>query len=207
MDDIFLQLSKLTESKPEITPKASSVFKETYTPEEEELFVYDELVVPDLKPKRSASGKAVVVVIDDDFSTVDLMKIYLQRDYEYVPFDNPKEAVFWLNTNIPDLIFIDSYLTMMPSKKAVEIIRSSKATSDVPIYYLCEKDEVDAIRDKLPEGVIKCITRPVGRGDLQIILDEVFKNEFQSEDVEIEEDIDIWEAIAEAEDLLSVSDS
>lgn len=199
MDDIFLQLSKLTESKPDEVSK-TSIFNERYKPTSEDLFVYDELVVPDLKPKRSASGKPIVVAIDDDFSTLDLMKIYLQRDYEFMSFDNPKEAIFWLNTNIPDLIFIDCFLNMMSTKKTLEIIRSNKSASDVPIYYLCEPDELAAICDRLPDGVTSCLTRPIGRGKLQEILDEVFKNRPQETPAE-EIEVSIFDALELAEQL------
>ena len=71
----------------------------------------DGIVTPKLGPKKS-SARPIIVVIDDDYATLDLLKIYLQRDYECATFSNPKEAIFYLNSNIPDAIYIDCYMTI-----------------------------------------------------------------------------------------------
>lgn len=196
MDDIFIQLSKLTESRNE----TKSIFNEKYSESEEELFVYDDLVSPDIKPRKNTSEKRLVLVIDDDFATIDLMKIYLQRDYEYVAFDNPKDAIFWLNTHVPDLVFIDCYLTMIPTKRVLDILTSYKESADAPVFYLCDKDEYGPVNSKLPEGVLGCIPRPVSRIDLQGVLNYVFQNPVEAN--EEEEEIDIFAAIAQAEDII-----
>lgn len=143
--------------------------------------IMDEMIVPSTKPKKAVSEKPLVVVIDDDFSTIDLMKIYLQREYEYMAFDNPKEAIFYLNKNIPELIFLDCYISIIKSKKVLEIIKSYPEYEKVPVFFLAEPDEVGAINAKIVNegmnGVEGVITRPVRRGDLQAILDAVFPKE------------------------------
>ncbi|MCR5301032.1 MAG: response regulator [Lachnospiraceae bacterium] len=171
-DDIFLQLSNLLGNKPE----KSDIPKSTYSAEyggnpDSTMFVSDQMISPDLSPKKSADGRKVIVVIDDDFSTLDLMKIYLQRDYDVEIFDNPKNAIFYLNGTIPDMIFMDCYLNIMTTKKTLDILRAYKELVNVPIIYLAEPSEQAAIESKLPEGVVDIISRPVSRGDLQRMLD------------------------------------
>lgn len=201
MDDIFLQLSKLTkvpddtasisksenapasgaDSAPNSVPTAAQLYGNgQLATDDESMFVYDNLVTPDLKPKKAANGRKSILVIDDDFATLDLMKIYLQRTYDYYSFDNPKDAIFWLNTHAPDLIFVDCYLTMINSKRVVEIIRSYKEIAKVPIFYLSEPAEMGAVSAKLPEGVLGVISRPVGRGDLQGVLNYAFRNDLDT---------------------------
>lgn len=231
MDDIFLQLSKLTEpgsSNPVISPSntagtstpgnigsigSTSASNVTISDSEmsEDLFIYDDLITPDLKPQRSTLGTPQILVIDDDFPTLDLMKIYLQRDYEYIPFDNPKDAIFWLNTHVPDLIFIDCYMTFITPRKIIDIIKSNKATSEVPIFYLSEPDELGPISAKLPDGVLGVISRPVRRGDLEGVLNYVFSlptasNSTTATDVP-EEEIDVLAAIDEVNLLLDDFDT
>lgn len=104
-----------------------------------------ELIMPDIRPKKSNTLKPVIVVIDDDYSTLDLMKSYLQRNFEYVSFDGPKEAIFYLNRNVPDLIFLDCYINMINSKRVIEIIKSYKELENVPIVFLLEPDEKGAV--------------------------------------------------------------
>ena len=101
-------------------------------------------------------------------------------------FDNPKNAIFYLNGTIPDMIFIDCYLDTMATKKVLGIIRTYKELAGIPIIYLAEPSEQAAIETKLPEGVVDIISRPVSRGDLQRMLDNYIKDEPE----EPEEDTD-----------------
>ena len=175
-DDIFLQLSGLLNDKP--APASSSGgFSSEYGAPDSTMFTKDDMLVPDVKPKKSGTGRRNIVVIDDDFSTLDLMNIYLQRDYDVEIFDNPKNAIFYLNGTVPDMIFIDCYLNVMPTKKILEIISTYKELAGVPVIYLAEPSEQAAIENKLPERVSDIISRPVSRADLQRMLDTYIKDE------------------------------
>ncbi len=177
-DDIFLQLSNLLEGNPKASGGTiSGTSTPIYGAPDSTMFETDHMIVPDIKPKRKAGDRRNVVVIDDDFSTLDLMKIYLQRDYDVEVFDNPKNAIFYLNGVIPDLIFMDCYLDVMSTKKVLGIIRTYKELADTPIIYLAEPSEQAAIENKLPEGVVDIISRPVKRGDLQRILETYIREE------------------------------
>lgn len=138
-----------------------------------------ELVMPDSKPKKETRLKPMIVVIDDDFTTLDLMKIYLQREYSFVSYDNPREAIFFLNKTVPDLIFLDCYISLIKAQRLIEIIRSYPEFGNVPIYLLAEPDEKGPMEAKLPQlaylNISGIITRPVARGELQTVLDAVFK--------------------------------
>ena len=178
-DDIFAQLMNLVNNKP--TNPGSDVgfgavrfgdLNSSGGSDDSEMFQSDDVVVPDFKPRKEKREKKLIIVIDDDFSTLDLMKIYLQRDYECKMFDDPKNAIFFLNSCVPDLIFVDCYLNTMKTKKVADIIRTYKELNKVPIIYLAEPSGESAISGKLPEGVLDIISRPVKRGDLQNILDK-----------------------------------
>jgi len=180
-DDIFLQLSNLLGNT---APPNEG--KPTYSAEyggnpDSTMFIADRMLSPDIAPKRGTSGRRNIVVIDDDFSTLDLMKIYLQRDYDVEIFDNPKNAIFYLNGTIPDMIFMDCYLNIMSTKKTLEILRAYKELINVPIIYLAEPSEQAAIESKLPQGVVDIISRPVSRADLQRMLDTYIKEEPEPE--------------------------
>ncbi|MCR5590626.1 MAG: response regulator [Lachnospiraceae bacterium] len=182
-DDIFLQLSNLLDGK-----SAKSGDKPRgYTPEyggnpDSTMFTEDDMIVPDIKPRKSTGGRRSIVIIDDDFSTLDLMKIYLQRDYDVETFDNPKNAIFFLNGTVPDMIFIDCYLDIMPTRRVLEIIRTYKELAGTPIIYLAEPSEQAAIESKLPEDVSDIISRPVKRADLQRMLDTYIKEDDEEEE-------------------------
>ena len=140
----------------------------------------DGLLTPDIGPSKDLMGKPVVVVIDDDYPTLDIMKIYLSRDYECAAFSDPKEAIFYMNTHLPDMIFLDSYMTVMTAKKIISIVRSYKEMANVPIYYMVYKEEADVFMSREVPGIAGIITRPIARGDLQKILDKEKLREYMS---------------------------
>ena len=173
-DDIFLQLSNLVDGNTG-SASYSSGPASPYGAPDSTMFKTDHMVSPDIKPKKAETDRHTIVIIDDDFSTLDLMKIYLQRDYDVEIFDNPKNAIFFLNTRVPDIIFMDCYLNVMSTRRVLDIIKSYRELADVPIVYLAEPSEKAAIESKLPEGVSNIIPRPVSRADLQKMLDEYIK--------------------------------
>ena len=184
-DDLFSQLSSLFEDKPKtnsITSGASLFDPEDGSPSlsmdsmEANMFEADGIITPNIKPIKSERDKKLIVILDDDFSTLDLMKIYLQRDYEVMTFDNPKNAIFYLNGTVPDLIFLDCYLNVMNTKRVLDIIKTYKELADTPIVYLAEPSEHSAMLS-LPNGVSDIIDRPVKRADLQRILDTFLKSD------------------------------
>lgn len=192
-DDLFAQLSGLFDNSPKekssgfggvpTSSSSSSIFDsgKDYSSSEGNMFEADGMIVPDIKPQKIKRGKKLVLVLDDDFSTLDLMKIYLQRDYEIVTFDNPKNAIFYLNGTVPDLIFIDCYLNVMNTKRVLDIIRTYKEFEGTPIVYLAEPSEISAMLGKLPLGIVDAIERPVKRGDLQRILDTYLTSSEETE--------------------------
>lgn len=139
--------------------------------------IESDIVMPKIKPVKNETSVPLVMVIDDDFDTLDLMKIYFARGYEYVSFSGPREAIFYLNEHVPDLIFLDCYIHTIKAARVVEIIHLYKELADVPIIYLCEDYEYGAIYSKIPKGVNGLIKRPVSRRDIQAILDKYIKKE------------------------------
>ena len=152
-----------------------------YNPNED--FIPDDgLETPDIRPVRNAEGKPTIVVIDDDYQTLDIMKIYLARDYVCAAFSDPKEAIFYLNTHLPDIIFLDSYMTVMPVKKILSIIRLYKEMEKVPIYFMVYEEEKGVFENRKDLDVEGVITRPIARGDLQKILDKEKLREYLTRD-------------------------
>ncbi len=142
-------------------------------PHPNEVFSTDDgLETPVIKPVRSENGKPTVVVIDDDYSVLDIMKIYLSRDYECAVFSDPREAIFYMNTHLPDIIFLDCYMTLMDTKRIISIVRSYKEMENVPIYFMVYEEERYVFEHKKDTGAAGIITRPIARGDLQEILDK-----------------------------------
>lgn len=143
----------------------------TNTVSDSDYAIESDLVMPSIKPTKAEDAKPTILVIDDDFATLDLMKIYFARGYDYVSFSGPREAIFYLNEHIVDLIFLDCYIHTIKAARVVDIIHSYKEFANVPIIYLCDDYEYGAISRKLPNGVSGVVQRPVSRKSVQEVLD------------------------------------
>lgn len=136
--------------------------------------IESDLVTPSVKAVHGE--RPLIVVVDDDFETLDLLEIYLQRNYEYVSFSGPREAIFFLNQRVPDLIIIDCKIHTMKANTFAEIIRHGAGKEDVPFVYMGTDEELATIdNDYIPEYIVGCLKRPVARGDLQGLIDRALK--------------------------------
>ncbi len=79
------------------------------------------------------SGKKVLVV-DDDVKTVELVKLYLNRDgYRVLTAYNGKDALQLAREGHPDLIVLD---IMLPGMNGLDVCRTLREESDIPIIML-----------------------------------------------------------------------
>ena len=79
------------------------------------------------------AGKKILVV-DDDAKTVELVKLYLNRDgYRVLTAYDGTEALRLARESHPDLIVLD---LMLPGIDGLEICRTLRNESDVPIIML-----------------------------------------------------------------------
>lgn len=139
--------------------------------------IESDLVTPSIKAKKSEAEKPLIICVDDDFGTLDLLGIYLKRDYEYEGFSGPREAIFFLNQKIPDLILLDCKIHTMKAKTFMEIIMANPSNKDVRFAYTGTEDELAEIDwNFVPDYVIGKVSRPIARGKLQEILDIIKKD-------------------------------
>lgn len=109
------------------------------------------------------AGKKVLVV-DDDAKTVELVKLYLNRDgYRVFTADDGHEALRLARENHPDLIVLD---LMLPGISGLEVCRILREESDVPIIMLTAlTTDEDRLRG-LDLGADDYVTKPFSPREL-----------------------------------------
>jgi two-component system alkaline phosphatase synthesis response regulator PhoP len=109
------------------------------------------------------AGKKVLVV-DDDVKTVDLVRLYLNRDgYQVLTAYDGIEALRLARESCPDLIVLD---LMLPDIDGLEVCRTLRHESDVPIVMLTARS---TDRDKLTGldlGADDYVTKPFSPKEL-----------------------------------------
>ncbi len=109
------------------------------------------------------SGKKVLVV-DDDVKTVELVKLYLNRDgYRVITSGDGNDALKLARENHPDLIVLD---LMLPGMNGLEVCRILREESDVPIIMLTAlTTDEDRLRG-LELGADDYVTKPFSPREL-----------------------------------------
>ncbi len=109
------------------------------------------------------AGKRVLVV-DDDVKTVELVKLYLNRDgYRVLTAYDGVEALRLAREGHPDLIVLD---LMLPGIDGLEVCRTLRGESDVPIIMLTARTTDEDKLTGLGLGADDYVTKPFSPREL-----------------------------------------
>jgi two-component system alkaline phosphatase synthesis response regulator PhoP len=109
------------------------------------------------------SGKKILVV-DDDVKTVELVRLYLNRDgYRVITAHDGTNALRLARENHPDLIVLD---LMLPGVDGLAICRTLRAESDVPIIMLTARTTEEDKLIGLDLGADDYVTKPFSPREL-----------------------------------------
>ncbi len=109
------------------------------------------------------AGKKVLVV-DDDVKTVELVKLYLNRDdYQVLIAYDGIEALRLARESCPDLIVLD---LMLPDVDGLEVCRVLRHESDVPIIMLTARSTDQDKLTGLGLGADDYVTKPFSPKEL-----------------------------------------
>jgi len=109
------------------------------------------------------SGKKVLVV-DDDVKTVELVKLYLNRDgYRVLTAYDGNDALQIARESHPDLVVLD---LMLPGMNGLEVCRTLRTESDVPIIMLTALTTDDDRLTGLDLGADDYVTKPFSPREL-----------------------------------------
>ena len=109
------------------------------------------------------AGKRVLIV-DDDQKTVELVKLYLNRDgYRVLTAYDGIEALRQAREGHPDLIVLD---LMLPGMDGLEVCRTLRQESDVPIIMLTARTTEQDKLTGLDLGADDYVTKPFSPKEL-----------------------------------------
>jgi two-component system, OmpR family, alkaline phosphatase synthesis response regulator PhoP len=116
-----------------------------------------------LSGETAMSGKKVLVV-DDDVKTVELVKLYLNRDgYRVITAYNGNDALQMARETHPDLIVLD---LMLPGISGLDVCRTLRVESEVPIIMLTALTTDDDRLAGLNLGADDYVTKPFSPREL-----------------------------------------
>jgi two-component system response regulator RpfG len=107
--------------------------------------------------------RKVLIVDDESTGRTILAKIIQQAedDVSVESFDNPLQALRWLDTNHPDLIITDYRMPGINGVELIRHIRDKPACHDIPIMMITVVSEKSVRYDALEAGATAFLTRPI----------------------------------------------
>jgi two-component system response regulator RpfG len=107
--------------------------------------------------------RKVLIVDDESTGRTILGKIIQQaeEDVSVEPFDNPLDALQWLDHNHPDLIITDYRMPDINGVELIKKIRARPACQDIPIMMITVVSEKSVRYDALEAGATAFLTRPI----------------------------------------------
>ena len=107
--------------------------------------------------------RKVLIVDDESTGRTILAKIIQQAedDVSVESFDNPLDALNWLDNNHPDLIITDYRMPDINGIELIRKIREKPACHDIPIMMITVVSEKSVRYDALEAGATAFLTRPI----------------------------------------------
>ena len=105
-----------------------------------------------------------ILIVEDDRKTVELIRLYLDKDgYRVIAAYSGDKAVDLARSEHPDLIVLD---LMLPKIDGIEVCRTLRRESDVPIVMLTARATEQDKLSGLDLGADDYMTKPFSPGEL-----------------------------------------
>lgn len=110
---------------------------------------------------------AKILIVDDEITTLKLIKMVLQREgYEITTAANGAEGLRKAEESNPDLILLDIVLPGLDGFQVCQYLRKNPATANVPIIMFSGLDRPADQRHAYEAGGTDYLTKPVKMTDL-----------------------------------------
>ncbi len=118
-----------------------------------------------------------ILLIDDKESIAKVVSIYLSTEFELTYFENPVQAIAWLQDgNLPDLIISDIRMPEMRGDEFLHYLKSNGLFSHIPVIMLSSEESTSERIRLLEEGADDYILKPFNPMELKIRIKKIIKD-------------------------------
>lgn len=118
------------------------------------------------KPSDEEKGRMSVLVVDDEYETMEYLASSLSDEYEVYIADNGNTALSIAKERNPDIIISDLMMPLMAGDEMCRILKSSVETSHIPIIFLTAMSDRESIIYGLESGASDYVVKPF---DMQVL--------------------------------------
>ncbi len=113
-----------------------------------------------------ANGRKHILVVDDDFRMLKLIKRYLDDSYDIATAINGKVALKFLESKMTNLILLDYEMPEQNGPAVLEKLRANPITSQIPVIFLTginDRKKIQQVLALKPQGYL---LKPIERDRL-----------------------------------------
>lgn len=113
-------------------------------------------------PDTTLQGLSTVLVVDDTPDNLALISSLLKGHYKVKVANSGEKALHYLETNSDvDLILLDIMMPGISGYDVIKILKSTPATSHIPVLFLTAMTSIDDEEKGLSLGAVDYITKPI----------------------------------------------
>ncbi len=105
----------------------------------------------------TTGGRRHILVVDDDFRMLKLIKRYLDDSYDIATAINGKVALKFLETKMTDLILLDYEMPEENGPQVLEKLRNNPVTKEIPVIFLTginDRKKIQQVLALKPQGYL-----------------------------------------------------
>jgi CheY-like chemotaxis protein len=114
--------------------------------------------------------RPLILVVDDDHDTLDLLEIMLYKKYEIITAGNGFEALAAVRNHAPSLVITDVMMPGMDGMKLLSGLRGIPATEKVPVVAITAFTEEHPVKSLLSMGFAGVIAKPPDTAALETLV-------------------------------------
>jgi CheY-like chemotaxis protein len=114
-----------------------------------------------------------VMVIDDNPDIVEMARIFLMTSgYEVITAYSGPEALMKIQSELPDLIFLDIMMREMNGKEVLDLLKVDDQTKNIPVVMLTALDDPEVRLDSAKGGADHFLAKPFTQSDMINVINE-----------------------------------
>lgn len=137
-----------------------------------------------------SKSKPIILVVDDDMSSLDAMCETLRRaDYQVVPAHSGAEAFQYLSNNDVDLVLTDLF---MPTINGMEIMNAARRNDpNIAVIIFTGHGTIENAVEAMKAGAFHYLTKPINIEELRLTVKKALeRRELISENIDLKRKVD-----------------
>ena len=122
-----------------------------------------------------------ILIVDDEISTRESLKMILKKDYEIILAKNAEEAFLAIQENSPDIILLDIILPDLDGIKVLEKIK--REYPSIIVIMITATKTVKTAVEAMKLGAYDYITKPFDVDELRLIINRALSNQALEKEV------------------------